>query len=319
LNIYAAPLIALVWAVLLTPVAIPLLIKMKFGQRIREIGPSWHKTKNGTPTMGGVIIITGVIAALVPFAGEMSHSARFALFCAVGFGIIGFADDFIKVCLKRNLGLRAWEKLSLQILAAVIFVFGGLRTGALSTAVAVPFTGMTVELSWLYIPLAVLWILYTVNSVNLTDGIDGLAASVTIAVIVFLGVADASPASPLSVFCYTVAGALAGFLVYNKYPAKVFMGDTGSLFLGGAVAAAALLQGNPLIVIAVGVIYAAETLSVVAQVTSFKLTGKRLFKMSPIHHHFEMSGWSEKKITAVFTAITVVMGILAFFAERLTR
>lgn len=316
MNIYLAPLIALVTVLILTPIAIPILVRLKFGQSIREIGPSWHRKKNGTPTMGGIVIIIAVLTAMLVFFNEIDHIAWFAIFCTLGFGIIGFADDFIKVCLKRNLGLKAWQKSALQLLVAVIFVFGGLNYGVLSTSVIIPFANISSDFSWLYIPFAIFVILASVNSVNLTDGIDGLASSVTIIVMIFFGITSQPLNSPLAVFLYTIAGGLLGFLIYNKYPARVFMGDTGSLFLGGAVAAAALLQRNPLILLLVGIVYIVETLSVIIQVASFKLTGKRVFKMSPIHHHFEMCGWNEVKIVTVFTSVTAFLALILYFILR---
>lgn len=318
MNIYMAPLIALIITLVLMPVAIPILRRLKFGQSIREIGPSWHRKKTGTPTMGGVVIFVAVLVALLIFSKEIDHTAWFALFCALGFGIIGFIDDFIKVILKRNLGLRAWEKTALQLLVGVIFVFGGLNTGVLSTSVLIPFTGAIIDFSWVYIPFALFVLVGAVNSVNLTDGIDGLATSVTIVVMLYFGFAAQEITSPLVVFCFTVVGSLLGFLIFNKYPARVFMGDTGSLFLGGAVAAVALLQQNPFILLIVGLVYILETLSVIIQVTSFKITGKRIFKMSPLHHHFEMSGWSEVKIVSVFTAVTIITAVISYLCNTNT-
>ncbi len=307
MNLFFSPFAALAVSLILTPALIPLLTRLKFGQSIRDIGPSWHNKKSGTPTMGGIAVI-GAVSMLLFAWRSLDYPALLALTCTVGFGAVGFIDDFIKVCLKRNLGLLAWQKLALQILVAVFFVFTGLGAGVLSTQIILPFAGILFDLSWLYIPLAILFMLFVVNSVNLTDGIDGLAASVTVAVMLFFGFAAKASAAPLSVFCYTVAAALLGFLLYNKYPARLFMGDTGSLFLGGAVAAVALLQKNPLILVLVGIIYIIEALSVIIQVASFKMTGKRVFKMSPLHHHFEMCGWSEVKIVAVAVAVTVIGG-----------
>ncbi len=297
---------------MLTPVLIPILTKLKFGQSIRKLGPSWHSKKSGTPTMGGIAFMTAIIVSMLASWQGLDHTALLAFFCALGFGLIGFADDFIKVAKKRNLGLSAWQKSAMQLAVAIIFVFAGLQSGILSTMVYIPIAGYFVDFSWLYIPFAVLVILSTANGVNLTDGIDGLAATVTIFALLFLGL-FAYPYPPaLSVFCYTTAAATAGFLIFNKYPAKVFMGDTGSLFLGGAVAAAALLQQNPFILLFVGFIYVIETLSVIVQVISFKITGKRIFKMSPIHHHFELSGWSEWKIVVIFWGWGLFMVLISY-------
>ena len=308
-----ALLIGFIAGAILGPVFIPLLIKLKFGQSIREIGPKWHEKKSGTPTMGGVIFILALVIAVVALYKFMDVKAWLTLFCALGFGIVGFLDDFIKVVLKRNLGLRAWQKLALQIVISVIFVFAGLEKGVVSSNINIPFTDVVWEMGWLYIPFAVFVLLAVVNGVNLTDGIDGLATSVTIVVVAFFAIVfSALEFVSMSVFCYSLIGGLFGFLLYNKNPAKVFMGDTGSLMLGGAVGALSLVLNNPFILILVGVIYFVETLSVIIQVTSFKLTGKRVFKMSPIHHHFEMCGWNERKIVFVFTLVTLWFCILAY-------
>lgn len=311
-----AVLIGFMASALLGPVFIPVLIKMKFGQSIREIGPKWHEKKSGTPTMGGIIFILSLIITSLIAYKYMDTRAWLVLFCAVGFGIVGFIDDFIKVVLKRNLGLRAWQKLALQIIISLIFVYAGLTDGIVSTEVNIPFTSFVWDMGWFYVPFAVFVLLAVVNGVNLTDGIDGLATSVTTVVMVFFAVVSAfvlEKYTSVAVFSLALAGALLGFLLYNKNPAKVFMGDTGSLMLGGAVGALGLVINNPFILILVGVIYLVETLSVIIQVTSFKLTGKRVFKMSPIHHHFEMCDWNEKKIVRVFSLVTAVFCILSFF------
>lgn len=312
MNTGITALIGLLAAAVLGPMIIPLLVKLKFGQRIREIGPAWHSKKSGTPTMGGVIFMLGLAVAVLARVRLMDHRAWLVLFCMFGFGLVGFVDDFIKVAMKRNLGLRAWQKLTLQIIVAALFVFIGLENGLFSTAVSIPFTSWAWDMKWLFIPFAILVLLAAVNGVNLTDGIDGLATSVTAVVVLFFGVLTAAMPALCHV-CFGLAGALIGFLIYNKTPAKVFMGDTGSLFLGGAVGAFALMLENPLILLLAGIVYVVETLSVMIQVTSFKLTGRRVFKMSPIHHHFEMCGWSERKIVLVFTAVTLLGCIAAYF------
>ena len=316
MSIFAVTiLIGFVASAVLGPVFIPLLTKLKFGQSIREIGPKWHEKKSGTPTMGGIIFILALVIAVIATYKYMNFRALLVLFCTLGFGVIGFIDDFIKVVLKRNLGLRAWQKLALQIIVSVVFVFVGLDKGILSLSINIPFTDFVWNMGWFYVPFAIFVLLAVVNGVNLTDGIDGLATSVTIVVMLFFGVVTCNMPDSLSVslFCFALVGALLGFLIFNKNPAKVFMGDTGSLMLGGAVGAVALVINNPFIIVLVGIIYFVETLSVIMQVTSFKLTGKRIFKMSPIHHHFEMCGWNERKIVLVFTLITVVFCILAYF------
>jgi phospho-N-acetylmuramoyl-pentapeptide-transferase len=305
--------IALLVSVLVGPVLIPFLHKLKFGQEIREEGPSWHKKKSGTPTMGGFIFIAGVLAATLFMARDTS--TLIVLICAVGFGLIGFIDDFIKVILKRNLGLTALQKLALQIALAVAFVITLNALGLLHTDIILPFVKEPVNLGWFYVAFAVFIMVGFVNAVNLTDGLDGLATSVTAVVSLFFAVVSLLAGNnSLAVFLVALTGGCLGFLLFNHYPAKVFMGDTGSLFLGGAVSAAAIVLKMPLILVIVGIIYVVEALSVMLQVASFKLTGKRIFKMSPIHHHFEMCGWREVKIVSVFCAVTVVFCVIGYFS-----
>ncbi len=316
MSIYTiAILIGFFASALLGPVFIPLLIKLKFGQSIREIGPKWHEKKSGTPTMGGVIFILALVVCVLATLKYMNMKSYLVLFCGLGFGLIGFLDDFRKVVLKRNLGLRAWQKLALQIIISVIFVFVGLEKGLVSMSIHIPFTEAVWNMGWLYVPFAIFVLLAVVNGVNLTDGIDGLATSVTIVVMLFFALVTCFIADGLavSVLSYGLVGALLGFLLFNKNPARVFMGDTGSLMLGGTVGALSLIIENPIILVFVGIIYFVETLSVIMQVTSFKLTGKRIFKMSPIHHHFEMCGWNERKIVLVFTLITIAFCIVSYF------
>lgn len=305
--------IALLVSVLVGPVLIPFLHKLKFGQEIREEGPSWHKKKSGTPTMGGFIFIAGVLVATLLMARDTS--TLIVLLCAVGFGLIGFIDDFIKVILKRNLGLTALQKLALQIALAVAFVITLNALGLLHTDIILPFIKEPVNLGWFYVAFAVFIMVGFVNAVNLTDGLDGLATSVTAVVSLFFAAVSLLVGNnSLAVFLVALTGGCLGFLIFNHYPAKVFMGDTGSLFLGGAVSAAAIVLKMPLILVIVGIIYVVEALSVMLQVASFKLTGKRIFKMSPIHHHFEMCGWREVKIVLVFCAVTVVFCVIGYFA-----
>ncbi len=291
---------------------IPVLLRLKFGQEIREIGPNWHKKKSGTPTMGGVIFILAV--AIVTLAFDMSKESVFVLCVALSYGIIGFVDDFIKIVMKRNLGLTERQKLIMQILAAAIGIVAGLKLNILSYEIYVPFMEAKLNLWHFYIPFALFVMVGGTNSVNLTDGLDGLAASVTCVVSIFFTVmAYRLNVNSLAVFCASLTGALTAFLVFNSYPAKVFMGDTGSLFLGGAICAVALVLKMPLILVFAGGIYIIETLSVIIQVTSFKLTGKRVFKMSPIHHHFEMCGLSERKIVVLFIVVSLVLCVLSYF------
>ena len=303
---------------------IPLLHRLKFGQEIREEGPKWHEKKSGTPTMGGFIFIAGILVALVVTAMLDSLSGQNLDFRVLGillgmtlaYGAIGFVDDYIKVILKRNLGLTASQKFGLQLLVAVGFVAWAVLSGSIRPYVSIPFTGIVWNFGWLFIPFAVLVIVATVNSVNLTDGLDGLATCVTMVVALFyllITTLGGVESHSVALFAAILLGGLAGFLLYNHYPAKVFMGDTGSLALGGAVCAMALLLEQPLALLIVGFVYVMESLSVILQVASFKLTGKRIFKMSPIHHHFEMCGWKETKIVAVFTLVTGVLCALMYF------
>lgn len=299
------------------PFIIPALIKLKFGQEIREIGPSWHKKKSGTPTMGGVIFILAIIISTVVFAPH--KEAFFVLFTSLLFGITGFVDDFIKIVKKRNLGLTEKQKMMMQIISAVLFILIGRISGIIDYSVKIPFVEGYVDIWYFYIPVALFVLVGGTNSVNLTDGLDGLAASVTAVVGVFFTVclykisSSENPSLfPVSVFSAALTGGCIGFLLFNAHPAKVFMGDTGSLFLGGAVCAMALVIKNPLILVLAGGIYVIETLSVIIQVTSFKLTGKRVFKMSPIHHHFEMCNWSEKKIVLTAIIITLIFCIISY-------
>ena len=303
---------------------IPVLHRLKFGQEIREEGPKWHKKKSGTPTMGGFIfIIATTISVLVGIfltnISEYSEDIRETLSMlglAIGFGTIGFLDDYIKVILKRNLGLRAGQKFSLQFLVSLIFAVWVVAAGYVDTSIVIPFTEKTITLGYiLYIPFVIIVMLAAVNSVNLTDGLDGLAGFVTLFVAAFyLLSANAFGMVTIATFAAALIGGILGFLIYNKFPAKVFMGDTGSLFLGGAISAMAIFMKNPIVLLIVGFVYVAEALSVIIQVTYFKKTGKRIFKMSPIHHHFEMCGWSEKKIVAVFSAVTIILCFIGFMA-----
>lgn len=301
---------------------IPILHKLKFGQEIREEGPKWHKAKSGTPTMGGFIFIVAAVAAAIIgmcvfHADKTTAIGLTMLFLAsLGFGAIGFLDDYIKVILKRNLGLRAGQKFGLQFLVALLFSVLMVVCGVVEPDIIIPFTGKTLTLGiFIYIPFIVLVMLAAVNSVNLTDGIDGLAGSVTLVVCAFYCVvSNISGAAPVKLLAAALAGGILGFLIYNRHPARVFMGDTGSLFLGGAVAAMAIYMKNPLALLIVGFVYVMESLSVIIQVTYFKKTGKRIFKMSPIHHHFEMCGWSEVRIVSVFSLVTAVLCVIGYFA-----
>ncbi len=324
-------IVAFAVTALLGPVFIPWLHKLKFGQEIREEGPAWHQKKSGTPTMGGIMFIAGIgaaIAATVAMSAvKGSLDAVFVKSCvlpyliALGFGLIGFVDDYIKVVKKRNLGLTAAQKFLMQLGLAVVYIGALYLMGLLETDIYIPFVKASVTLPvWLYIPFVLFVIVGVVNAVNLTDGLDGLAASVT-AVVAFTMAAAAYivfGSAGLSVFSAAMLGGMIGFLLYNKYPAKVFMGDTGSLFLGAAVALMAIDLKIEIYLILIGFVYFAETLSVIIQTSYFKYTkkkygeGRRVFKMTPIHHHFEMCGWNEKKIVAVFAAVTALLCCIAW-------
>lgn len=301
-------------------VLIPWLVALKAGQTIKEIGPSWHMSKQGTPTMGGIMFIVGILAAVVTAGLPDLLAGRFGglmvfLFALV-FGGIGFFDDYMKVKYKKNEGLTAAQKFLLQLAAAILFTVLLRYLGYLSADLYLPFLNLTFEIPWVvYMAFAAFVMVGAVNSVNLTDGVDGLATGVTMPVAVFyVAVAAYWGYTELGVFAAALFGGLCAFLLYNFHPAKVFMGDTGSLFLGGAVAGLAFGLDIPLVLILVGIIYIAETLSDIIQVTYFKLThGKRIFRMAPLHHHFEMGGWSEEKLFVVFTLITVAACILAFW------
>ncbi len=297
--------------------------KLKAGQEIREDGPKWHAGKAGTPTMGGIMFIlgTGVAVFVVGWnrmlAGQFAH--LYVYLFALAFGMIGFVDDYRKVRQHQNEGLTAKQKFVLQLAAAVVFLCLMRYESLLTNALYMPFFNMTWNVNWIvYLIFAAFVIVGCVNAVNLTDGIDGLAASVTLVVMAFFTVAAVSwGLFDLALFPAALAGGLGAFFVYNRHPAKVFMGDTGSLFLGGAVAALGFALDMPLILIPVGIIYIAETMSDIIQVAYFKAThGKRFFKMAPLHHHLELSGWSETKLVTVFSAITLVCCVLAWIGVQ---
>ncbi|MBQ4629518.1 MAG: phospho-N-acetylmuramoyl-pentapeptide-transferase [Clostridia bacterium] len=307
-------IIAFVIAAVCGPILIPLFRRLKFGQQIREEGPSWHQKKSGTPPMGGFIFMIPILVCTLLFA-RTTLTVCLVLF-AMSFGLVGFIDDYIKVVKKRNLGLSAKHKFLLQFLFSAVFIAVSIYAFELiDTKIFIPFAKTEINAGYLYIPLALFVLLGTTNSVNLTDGVDGLAASITFVVCVFFAVLSYN----MEMYDVTVvngisAASLLGFLLFNHHPAKVFMGDTGSLFLGGLVCSNALLLKNPLVLIIVGGVYVLETISVILQVMYFKKTGKRLFKMSPIHHHFEMCGWSEVKIVIVAVLVTAILAGVAFVA-----
>lgn len=317
LNMLIAFAVAFAVTAVIEPVLIPYLRKLKFGQQILEDGPKWHEKKAGTPPMGGIGFIAGVTAAmLVALCADFDVKLLVMTVISLGFGAIGFIDDYAKVVKKQNQGLTAPQKFLLQIILAAAYVVILNLAGELETSVIIPFAGIELNMPWwLYIPFVLFVVTGTVNAVNLTDGLDGLASSVTVVSSLFFAVAAAAAGSLSgSYFAFAVCGGCVGFLLYNRYPAKVFMGDTGSLYLGGALSVLAVGMKMPLVLIIVGFVYLFETLSVILQVASFKLTGKRIFKMSPIHHHFEMCGWSERKIVSVFTLAALVLAVIAYFS-----
>lgn len=306
-NLFMSFIITLI----LGPIIIPLLRKLKIGQNVRDDGPQTHLKKSGTPTMGGIMILIALVITITT-SGVLNRDMYVLLLSTFGFGLIGFIDDYIKVVKRRSLGLRAYQKLIGQIILAIILAVYQSSTSVLGTKLIVPFLkDQYLDLGPLYIPFIAFVVVATVNSVNLTDGLDGLASGVTLIILSFFGlVALNFGMEIISIFSTTLAGACLGFLIHNAYPAKVFMGDTGSMALGGAVSAIAILLNLPLIIPIVGGIYFVETLSVIIQVTSYKLTGKRVFLMSPLHHHFEQKGWKETKVVAVFWIVTVILCLI---------
>ncbi|MCT4605361.1 MAG: phospho-N-acetylmuramoyl-pentapeptide-transferase [Marinisporobacter sp.] len=299
---------------ILGPIVIPILRRLKVGQSIRDEGPKSHMSKSGTPTMGGLIMIVAICITTLT-SGTVNRDLYVILFATISFGLIGFIDDFIKVVLKRNLGLKAYQKLIGQIIVAVLIALYQSSISQYGTKILIPFMNEYLDLGILYIPFIVTVMVATANSVNLTDGLDGLAAGVTLIVSSFFSLVAMNWGYPsIAVFCGALTGACLGFLRFNAYPAKVFMGDTGSMALGGAVAAIAILMNLTLLIPIVGGIYFAEALSVILQVTSFKLTGKRIFKMSPLHHHFELTGWKETKVVVVFWSVTLLLCIVGLFS-----
>ena len=301
-------------ATLLGPIVIPFLRRLKVGQTEREELES-HQIKTGTPTMGGLIILAAVVITSLFYISRYPKIIPI-LFLTVGFGVIGFLDDYLKVVLRRSDGLLAWQKMLLQIVVTTIFTVYLVRYTDVSLAMLVPFSGgQYIDLGWLAIPLLYFAVIGTVNGVNFTDGLDGLASSVTVLVAVFFTVVAVGMHSGVEPITCAVVGALLGFLLFNVYPASVFMGDTGSLALGGFVAATSYMLQMPLFILIVGLIYLVEVLSVIIQVSFLKIThGKRIFKMAPIHHHFELSGWSETRVVAVFSIITALLCLVGYAA-----
>lgn len=314
-DIVIPVLIAFAVSVVLGPVVIPFLRRLKMGQTERVEGVQSHLKKAGTPTMGGVIFLIATVVTCLFYIKDYPKIIP-VLFLTLGFGIIGFLDDYLKVVLKRSDGLLPWQKFLLQIVVTGIFAFYIVNYTDISLTMRIPFwSGHYLNVGWLAVPILFFAVIGTVNGVNFTDGLDGLASSVTLIVAVFFTVVSLGLKSGIEPITCAVVGGLMGFLLFNVYPAKVFMGDTGSLALGGFVAGAAYMMQMPLFLLIVGLIYVVEVLSVMIQVTYFKAThGKRFFKMAPIHHHFELCGWSETRIVAVFSVVTAILCLIAFLA-----
>ena len=308
-------LISFALSVILGPVVIPILRKLKMGQTERAEGVQSHLKKAGTPTMGGVIILASIVITSLFFVKDYPNVIPI-VFVTLGFGLIGFLDDYLKVVLKRSDGLLAWQKMLLQLVVTGVFAFYVTKFTDVDLSLIIPFTGgKTWDIGIFAIPLMFFVVIGTVNGVNFTDGLDGLASSVTVLVATFFTVVAIGTKSGIEPVTCAVVGALLGFLLFNVYPASVFMGDTGSLALGGFVAATAYMLQMPLFIIIVGAIYLIEVLSVMMQVSYFKATGgKRIFKMAPIHHHFELCGWSETKVVAVFSIVTAILCLIALIA-----
>lgn len=313
--------IAFLIAVLLSPIFIPFLRRLKFGQSIREEGPESHHKKTGTPTMGGLMIIFSVIVTSIIMVykasnNEIGYELWLLILALAGYGLLGFLDDFIKVAMKRNLGLTSKQKMLGQIIIGLVFYFI-LRAHEFPTTIQVPGTGLEWDLGWGYAILTVVMLVGASNAVNLTDGLDGLLAGTAAIAFGAFGILAwyGIPQNEVAIFSLAVVGALLGFLVFNAHPAKVFMGDTGSLALGAALAGIAILTKLEIILVIIGGVFVIETLSVIIQVISFKTTGKRIFKMSPLHHHYELLGWSEWRVVTTFWFIGLIFAGIGIYIE----
>lgn len=318
MNALLFGIISFIITAVLVPLFIPLLKRMKFGQSIRVEGPQSHQQKSGTPTMGGLTFLTSTIllSIIASFFVEDNGPIILLLLVTIGFGLIGFVDDYIIVVKKNNQGLTSKQKFLFQILIAVIFyiVSNGLGLLSLSNAINLPFTDIAIPLSFLYVIFIIFWQVGFSNAVNLTDGLDGLATGLSIiAFSCYFYLAHHSMSEGMMYYLAILIGSLYGFLIYNKYKAKLFMGDTGSLALGGIIATVSIMLNQELTLIFIGLMFVLETLSVMMQVTSFKLTGKRIFRMSPLHHHFELGGWSEWKIVIVFWTVGIISGLIGIY------
>ena len=311
-NIVVPVLIAFAISAAFGPIMIPFLRKVKAGQTVREEGPESHLKKTGTPTMGGIIILAAITVTSLFYMKDYPKILPI-LFSTLGFGLIGFIDDYIKVVLKRSMGLSPWQKMLLQFIVTAVFAYYIVNVSGVSLSMKIPFIdGVYLDLGILNIPFLFFVMIATVNGTNFTDGLDGLATSVTVLVATFFTVVAVGIGSGIEPITCATVGALLGFLLFNVHPASVFMGDTGSLALGGFVAACAYMMQMPLFIVIVGFIYLIEVVSVILQVSYFKLTGgKRIFKMAPIHHHFELCGWKETKVVAVFAIVTAILCLVA--------
>jgi phospho-N-acetylmuramoyl-pentapeptide-transferase len=316
--IFFTIILAFLITVLLSPIFIPFLRRLKFGQSIREEGPKSHQKKSGTPTMGGVMILLSIIITTLVMSGKFSGPSVktfLLLLVTIGFGLLGFLDDFIKVVMKRNLGLTSKQKLLGQIIISVIFYLVYTHNG-FSTDIRLPFGNYSLNLGWFFVVFIIFWLVGFSNAVNLTDGLDGLVSgTAAIAFGAYAVLAWNQSQYDIAIFSVAVAGAVLGFLVFNAHPAKVFMGDTGSLALGGAIAAIAILTKLEILLIIIGGVFVIETLSVILQVASFKTTGKRIFRMSPLHHHYELCGWSEWRVVVTFWSVGLLFAILGIYIE----
>jgi phospho-N-acetylmuramoyl-pentapeptide-transferase len=301
---------AFVLALAIGPICIPFLKRLKFGQTVRDDGPQSHLKKMGTPTIGGLIFLIPISLVSIFFAKTYPKIVPLLL-CMLGFGLVGFLDDFIKVVKKRKDGLYAGQKTFFELIVCVAFAFYVLRFTEAGTSIVLPFTNIIIQ-PWIYFLFIVIFMYFFANAVNLTDGLDGLCSGITLVVAVFFTIVSLTNMEwgYIKIFSSAIAGGCLGFLAFNVHPAKVFMGDTGSLALGGAIVAISVMMRMPLIILLVGGIYLIEAISVILQVASFKLTGKRIFKMAPIHHHFELKGWKETKVVTVFIVVTIVLCVL---------
>ncbi len=316
LSVFMPVIISFLISVVFCPILIPFLRKLKFGQTEREEGPQSHLKKNGTPTMGGLVILASILLTSLIYIGKFTEILP-VLFMTLGFGLIGFLDDYIKVVKKRSLGLTPLQKMALQFIVTGEFICYYFKIAGLDTSIKIPFVSGDgfVMPTWLFIIFVFIVVLGTVNGVNFTDGLDGLASGVTVIVATFFTIAALSLNPSMTPITGAVVGSLLGFLLFNTYPARVFMGDTGSLALGGFVSSIALMLHMPLFIVIIGLIYLVEVLSVILQVGYFKLThGKRIFKMAPIHHHFELCGYSETQVVAAFSIVTALLCLVGIMA-----